>query len=127
VNRLKKYAYLSPNMHNYLRQLEKIFQKNANPIVAAGAKAYQKNQFDFFGIPTPLRRSLGNAYMKEGLPNNKELPAIIKEFWSYPKREFQYFAAELLFQYRKEWEESTIRLIEYLFTHKSWWDTVEFV
>ena len=44
-----------------------------------------------------------------------------------PEREWQYFGIELLMHYKKQWKISTIKLVEYGITHKSWWDTVDYI
>lgn len=43
------------------------------------------------------------------------------------ERELQYFAIELLIKTKKQWTVEDVTLIEYLVTHKSWWDTVDFL
>ncbi len=112
-------------MHVYITGIEKAFRKHADTVHAASAKAYLRNQFEHFGLPTPLRRSTSKAYMKNELPAYEELPVIIKAIWQQPYRELHYFAIELLAVYKKEWEKDIIYLAEYMITHKSWWDTVD--
>lgn len=114
-------------MHPYIKKLNDRYAANANQAIAASAKAYLRNQFGCFGIPSPLRRSIGKEYMKEGLPPYDQLEDIIRQLWLLPEREFQYFAIELVAKYRKEWKENIIRLFEHLLTHKSWWDTVDYI
>ncbi|MFT3824973.1 MAG: DNA alkylation repair protein [Chitinophagaceae bacterium] len=112
-------------MHPYITGIEKIFRTHADPHNAAGAKAYLRNQFEHYGLPTPLRRSTAKAYFKKELPDYKELPVIIKALWQQPYRELHYFAVELLLAHKKQWKPDIIKLVEYLITHKSWWDTVD--
>ena len=114
-------------MHEYVSGLEKVFIKNGNKEEAAWAKAYLRNQFECFGIKTPLRRELCKSYMNNNLPPYEELPEIVKGLWSQPEREFQYFATELLSKYREEWKEELIDLIAFMIINKSWWDTVDHI
>ena len=114
-------------MHKYVSGLEKIFIKNGNREEAAWAKAYLRNQFECFGIKTPLRRELCKKYMIGHLPAYEELSEIVKDLWGQPQREFQYFATELLSKYRNEWQEELIELIEFMLINKSWWDTVDHI
>lgn len=114
-------------MHTYIKPLAAEFGKHADAAIAEGAKAYMKDQFDYHGLLTPLRRSISKAYMKKSLPAYKELPVIVKELWSLPQREYQYVATELIAALRKEWTKEIITLAEYMITHKSWWDTVDHI
>jgi len=103
------------------------FHQEANAAKAAAAKAYLRNQFEFFGIATPARRAICKEYMRSHLPEYHELSQIIHELWELPQREYQYFAVELLAVFRKQWQENIIVLAEYLIIHKSWWDTVDHI
>jgi len=114
-------------MHSYLQPLAELFKEHANPDIARGAKSYMRNQFDFFGCTMPLRRQLTRAYFKHALPDYKDLGLIVKQLWDLPEREFQYTAIELVAACKKIWKEPVIELIQYLITHKSWWDTVDFI
>ncbi len=113
-------------MNNYLKPLEKIFKKHANKERAKGTKAYLLNQFEFYGIAMPVLRKLCKDFIKSNpLSSITDVEKIIKAAWQLPEREWQYFSIELLSHYKKQWRNSTIKLIEYCITHKSWWDSVD--
>lgn len=113
-------------MHPYIKPVHDQYALNANATNAAGAKAYMKDQFEFFGIKTPERRAITKEYMKKmGLLPAKELIEIVKELWSLDQRECQYFAIELLNYHQPLWKEDIIDLIEFCLVNKSWWDTVD--
>lgn len=115
-------------IHPYWNTLLLGFEASADPDVANGAKAYMRNQFDFFGIKAPDRRLLMAEFKKlQALPSKDDLIAVIQSAWQHPCREMQYAGMELLFSYRKNFEVETIQLIEYLITAKSWWDTVDYI
>jgi 3-methyladenine DNA glycosylase AlkD len=87
-----------------------------------------KERFAFFGIKTPLRREIQKPFLeKSSLPPKDKLPGIVKSLWAEEQREFQYFAQELAAKYSRQPEEKDIELYEYMITHKSWWDTVDFI
>ena len=44
--------------HIYLTKIKKIYASNADATIAKGAKAYLLNQFEFYGIKTPVRRKI---------------------------------------------------------------------
>lgn len=115
-------------MNSFIQPVAAEFAGIANADNAIQMKAYMKNKFDFFGIKTPERRKICKDYMKHRkLNDEKELETIAKELWALPEREFQYFAIELLALSKKVWKTSIIELFEFCITHKSWWDTVDFI
>jgi 3-methyladenine DNA glycosylase AlkD len=110
----------------YLTPLKQAFEKASNEKEAKGMKAYMLNQFEFYGIKTPQRDVLVKAFLKtERIQQYKELEQIVKYMWSQKEREWQYAAIDLLASHITLWRSSTINLLEYCLTHKSWWDTVD--
>jgi 3-methyladenine DNA glycosylase AlkD len=113
-------------MHPYITPLIRLFKQHANAEKAAGAKAYMRNQFGYLGLTAPLRQSISKAYIKSKLlPNYNELEVIVKELWQMPEREYQYFAIDLTFAFKKQWTKDIIKLFEFILANKSWWDTVD--
>ena len=112
--------------HPYLKEIQKIFLANGDQLIAKEAKAYLLNQFEFYGIKTPLRRQLCKTFYKtHPIKDHTELSKLIKECFNEPQRELHYFAIELLGHHKKIWSIKTIPLIEWMITHKSWWDSVD--
>jgi 3-methyladenine DNA glycosylase AlkD len=112
--------------HPYLNEIKKIFAANANATIAKGAKAYLLNQFEFYGIKTPLRRELSKTFYKaHTIKDHTELSILVKECFGEPQRELHYFAIELLGHHEKLWSKKTLPLIEWMITHNSWWDSVD--
>ena len=114
-------------MHPYLKPVKKAFSLHADPVKASGAKAYMRNQFDFYGIQTPVRRMITREIIQAGLPGMDELPMIVRDAWAQPEREFQYFAIELTGHMKKHWQPDMVPLFEKMITQKSWWDSVDHV
>ncbi len=115
-------------MNDFIHQLEIEFQNYANPIIAAGQKAYMKNHFDFYGIKAPDRRKIQKPFLiNKYLPPHTELSNIVQYLWNKPQREYQYFGQELVEKYRQQFTPDIITLIEFMITNKSWWDTVDFI
>ncbi|MES2765314.1 MAG: DNA alkylation repair protein [Bacteroidota bacterium] len=113
-------------MHQYLSPLVKSFKNYADPEAAVGMKKYMRNQFEYIGLKTPLRRELFKNFLKEaGLPPKSELNEIINDLWEQPEREFQYAALELCGCFKKQIEREDIEQFEQMITWKSWWDTVD--
>jgi len=112
--------------NNYLDNLTKALMDKADPEKAKEQKKYMRNKFEFFGIQAKPRRKATRKFMrKENRPVYEELETVVKKLWQKDEREYQYFAAELVEKYKKEFNEDIIELLEYMITHKSWWDTVD--
>jgi 3-methyladenine DNA glycosylase AlkD len=114
-------------MTNQVKQLRSKFEKVADHEVAEGAAAYMRNQFEFLGIKTPLRRELGKDLVAASKHlSEKELIALCKELWAQPEREFQYVACDILAKNAKRFSPSYVkRDAKWFITNKSWWDTVD--
>ena len=108
--------------------LENTFRDHADTEIASAQKAYMKNLFEFYGIKTPVRREIQKPFLdKTLLPPKEKLETFTKTLWGKPHREFQYLAQELVQRYVRLFEKEDISLFEFMITHKSWWDTVDFI
>lgn len=115
-------------MDKYIIPVAEYFRENANAEKAAGSKKYMLNQYEYFGIQAPLRKEIyKQIFSEQEFPDDQDLRGIIEELWALPEREFQYFAMSMLEKRAKYAEEASIRLYEFMITHKSWWDTVDFI
>ena len=115
-------------MDDFIQSLETVFKENSNPTIASQQKAYMRNQFEFYGIKSPLRREIQKPFLvKTYLPDKKELKPLVKILWQKPQRDYHYFAQELVFKYKKQFEKQDIDLFEYMVKHNAWWDTIDFI
>ncbi len=113
-------------MHSYVQALQAHLQLQANPAEAGPMSRYMRDQFPFLGLKTPARRVLLNTFLAtHGLPPLSDLDLVLKELWALPEREYQYSALTLLDKLTKKLPADAVGLLEYLITHKSWWDTVD--
>ena len=114
-------------MFHHLKQLRNDFEKVADKEVAEGAAAYLRNQFEFLGIKTPLRRDLSKELINQTKSfSEKELITFCKELWAQPEREFQYVACDILAKNAKRLSSGYVkRDAKWFITNKSWWDTVD--
>jgi 3-methyladenine DNA glycosylase AlkD len=114
-------------MANHLKLLRTEFEKVADEEIAKGASAYMRNQFEFLGIKTPLRRELSKELINQSKSfSEKELITFCKELWSQPEREFQYVACDILAKNAKRLSPGYVkRDAKWFITNKSWWDSVD--
>lgn len=115
-------------MHLISEKIIELFKQNANPVIAAGAKKYLRNQFEFFGISSPKRNELMKTFFAQNpLPDYLALQEIVRELWNCKERELHYFAMVLPEKLKRKWESDFSELIEFMVTNNSWWDTVDFI
>lgn len=124
----KKNSRISKSMHQYSKAITKLYSKYGSKKEAVPMKKYMRNQFEFFGIKSPLRKEITREFIKKnGVPPVEDAETIIKELYKLPQRELHYFACGLVYRLKKSWRKKDIKLIEWLILHKSWWDTVDFI
>lgn len=113
-------------MKDIVHELEDAFLPHKDTGKALSMSRYMRNQFPFFGIPGPLRSSISKPYLQYFAHTNaKDLSICIRQLWEMPEREFQYFCIDAAMKAKKQWQADFIEDIEYMITHKSWWDTVD--
>jgi len=119
---------MQPEGREYIEALEAEFEQNANPELAQEQRAYLKNRFVHYGLKTPIRREIQKPFLlKSYLPEKQIMLEIVRTLWDRPEREFHYFAQELIFKYHRQFEPADMEYFEYMITHQSWWDTVDFI
>jgi 3-methyladenine DNA glycosylase AlkD len=115
-------------VHPYWQPLYDSFDCRRNPEKAKWGKAYMRDQYDMFGLTAPVRTEVFRLFvMENGFPEIQILDKVIKNAWELPVREMQYAAMELLFRMRKNTDLQILGLYEWLISHKSWWDTVDYI
>jgi 3-methyladenine DNA glycosylase AlkD len=113
---------------HFLRKVEDLCEKARDKNTAAGQKAYMRDQFPFFGIKTPARRAIQRQlFQKELLPPRGDLTLLVRALWEKEERESQYIAQELAKKLSRSPQPDDHALYKYMITHKSWWDTVDFI
>ncbi|OQC59980.1 MAG: DNA alkylation repair enzyme [Bacteroidetes bacterium ADurb.Bin012] len=116
------------DIHSYVSALSSIFEEEGNRETASGAKAYMRNQFEFYGLPSPLRRRLQKGFLlQNGYLSIEQWPELIFQCWNSAYREMQYFAMEYSQHFIPHCTEEHIVLLEWMMTNKAWWDTVDFI
>ena len=115
-------------MSEFVQTLVLELKRNSNTKIAKEQKAYMRNQFEFYGIKSSLRREIQKPFLaKSFLPPKTDLEEIVKALWNKPQREHQFIAQELAFKYTQQFDKNDIALLEFMVTHKSWWDTVDYI
>ncbi|MBS1144414.1 MAG: alkylation repair protein [Proteobacteria bacterium] len=96
----------------------------ADPARALAMRAYMRGQFDFLGIPTPLRRQAVAGLLRPA-QSAAELLDHAAALWAMPAREYQYVAVDLLARQVRRLGMGEVAALLGLVQQKSWWDTVD--
>lgn len=107
-------------------ELVDAFEGARDPARAEPMRRYMRDQFEFLGIPTPVRRALqrpifatSSALTQDGLLDTA------RTLWCRDEREYQYAACDLLIRFVRRLDATAMPTVEELITSKSWWDTVD--
>lgn len=87
--------------------------------------AYMRHQFDFLGIPTPLRRQQEKAAFKAAKQTKTVDWGFIDHCWQSSYREHQYLAIDYLVVMEPFLAAIDLAKIEQLVITKAWWDSVD--
>lgn len=106
------------------------FKAHADAELQVGMQNYMRGKFDFFGIKSPARKEISRSFFQDIKKCTKaETVELIERLWKEPQRELHYLAQELFFKVAKMHinEEEDIIFLEWMVTHNSWWDTIDFI
>jgi len=89
---------------------------------------YMLNRFEFFGIPSPLRKQLTREFITmHGLPAPEQLTQTVKSVWKLQQRELHYAMMEIASRKPFLVDDNRIELYRFMITTNSWWDTVDYI
>ncbi len=109
-----------------VRDLEEAFAAAGDPDRAVGMRRYMRDQFAFFGVPTPQRRAITRQVLGPlGPPSPVDLEALGPLAWIVDEREVQYAAVDVLARHVQLARPELLDVVGSLVTTKSWWDTVD--
>ncbi|MEQ1571769.1 MAG: DNA alkylation repair protein [Myxococcota bacterium] len=100
---------------------------HADPIRAAGARAYLKTEQAMFGVPRPVqKRLLREVFARHPATEREPWEAAARLLWGGPERELQYAAIAWLSVGRRRFLTlDTVPLLEQLAREGAWWDLVD--
>lgn len=113
----------------FLNKLKSQFEAHRNEINAKQMEAYMKHLFPFFGIKSPVRKTI----LKNTINTHKEelvsdVEVLTKALYKEPEREYHYCAMEIYARFKKRrYVKIDEPFIRELITSHSHWDTVDFI
>lgn len=108
-----------------LSELRERFQNQADPQQARMLKKYIRNQFEFYGLHTPERRSCYKEFLRREKQKKQINWNLLNEAWQNEHREFQYFVCDYLIAMKKILTYDDLSKIEKFARSKQWWDTID--
>lgn len=93
---------------------------------AQGMKAYMRNQFDYLGISSPMRKEILKPFITSySWVGEETFVELVRRLWLLPQREYKYVALDLCFRFEKKLSPDLIPFFEGLIQKEPWWDTVD--
>lgn len=111
-------------MDKYQKLVEK-FEHLANEERAGSQAAYMRNQFKFYGLSTPDRRTTYKSLFAEEKRKGEVDWEFLDRCWDNEHREFQYFVIDYLWAMEKCLKYEDMGRIERYVRSKQWWDTID--
>lgn len=108
-----------------MQEVFNLLKAHANPETAVGMAAYQRNQFSFLGIKTPVRRELTKPIIKAAKQSGVIDWDLVETAWEQDACEYQYVALDMLKAQMDLLVPDDLARFQSLAMRKSWWDTVD--
>lgn len=110
---------------NKYEQIKAEFEQIADPNEASRMAAYMRDQFAFYGIPTPRRKLVDRAVIKTDKKNGSIDWVFLDQCYADDHREFQYVVMDYLTALQAMLGYEDIAKIYPYLKMKPWWDTVD--
>ena len=113
-------------MNTYV-ELKSLFEAAADSEKASSMSAYMKDNFAFYGIPSPLRKELGKPFIRAAVSAKAVDWDMLDICFADEHREFQYFVNDYLMAMQRYLTYADVpKLLTYA-EAKQWWDTIDFL
>jgi 3-methyladenine DNA glycosylase AlkD len=108
-------------------ELKRVFESAANDEDAFFMAKYMRDQFAFYGIPTPKRRKLVKPFIKRDKARKVIDWQFLDACYQDEHREFQYFVNDYLAAMGAFLTYDDIPKIFKYVKARQWWDTIDFL
>ena len=105
--------------------IKKRFEEKEDKENAAQMAKYMRDQFVFYGLPTPKRKALYKDFLKEEKKSGQIDWAFLDRCYEDEHREFQYLVCDYLTVMDNFLAYDDIPRIKAYIKCKSWWDTTD--
>lgn len=112
------------SMDKYM-MIKALFEKNQDQDNAVKMSKYLRDQFLFYGIPSPKRKALYKDFLKQEKKNKKIDWDFLDCCYRDEHREFQYFVCDYLSTFKNILVYEDISHMKIYLKQKQWWDTID--
>lgn len=111
-------------MSSYLI-IKEMFEAQANQDKALQMAQYMRNQFVFYGLPTPQRKQVYKDFLKQEKKKKSIDWQFLDQCYKDEHREFQYLVGDYLHTMKQYLVYEDIEHIQKYIQIKQWWDTID--
>lgn len=109
------------------KDMQCVFEANADEANAIAMSKYMKDNFDFYGIPAPVRKKLYKDFLKAEKKVQKIDWEFLDQCYEDEHREFQYLVYDYLLALKQYVNYEDIDKIKNYVITKPWWDTIDYL
>lgn len=115
---------MNQSMEKYLA-VKKRFEEQEDRENAVRMSKYLRDQFAFYGLPTPKRKALYRDFLREDMKSGRIDWAFLDQCYADGHREFQYLVGDYLRTMQDLLTYEDIPKIRTYIKAKQWWDTID--
>lgn len=109
----------------FVQAVQRALTPLADASKAAPMKAYLLDQFEFLGLPAPVRRQAIKDTGKVVWSSPEDLLQTAELLWQMPQREYRYTAVDLLRKHSAILNPKDLPALQALLLREPWWETVD--
>ena len=106
-------------------KIKQLFEQNRDEENAIKMSKYMRDLFKFYGIPTPIRKSLYKDLLKEEKAKKTIDWNFLDKCYEDDYREFQYLALDYIENMQKFLNYDDVPKLYKYIKAKQWWDTID--
>ena len=106
-------------------KIKQLFEQNRDEDNAIKMSKYMRDQFKFYGIPTPIRKSLYKDLLKEEKTKKTIDWNFLDKCYEDGYREFQYLVLDYIENMQKFLNYDDVPKLYKYIKSKQWWDTID--
>lgn len=106
-------------------KIKQLFEQNRDEENAIKMSKYMRDLFKFYGIPTPIRKSLYKDLLKEEKAKKTIDWNFLDKCYEDDYREFQYLALDYIENMQKFLTYDDVPKLYKYIKAKQWWDTID--
>ena len=106
-------------------KIKQLFEQNRDEENAIKMSKYMRDLFKFYGIPTPIRKSLYKDLLKEEKAKKTIDWNFLDKCYEDDYREFQYLALDYIENMQKFLNYDDVPKLYKYIKSKQWWDTID--